>query len=237
MTDTANVTLVRRWFEQGLTSPSLEGTYTLAAEVFADKFVDHDGVGHALSSRAAWLKAVVDPVRAAFSDIDVEVVLAFGSDDLVSVRYLFFGTHSGTFAGVPPTRRRIRHSENEIYRLENGQGSWRAGARATGWARCASSARYRDRLEPEARRHPWREVAGCVLSVHEVGADWCSLVIGQPATAHRSAKVSRTRRPALNLETWLSMFTDQILADSLAAKPRPRSWNLIPNPFSTRPLT
>lgn len=55
------------------------------------------------------------------SDIRVTVEKLLAEDDLVAVRYVLYGTHAGSFRTIPPTYRRIRHSENEIYRIAAGQ--------------------------------------------------------------------------------------------------------------------
>lgn len=129
MPQTPGVTLVRRWFGEGMTAGSAAAAHGMAAEIFADDFIDHDGLGEVITGRARWLHEVVDAIFAAFSDVDVRIEHAFGAEDLVSVRYVFSGTHTGAFAGVPGTGRRIRHSENEIYRIAGGRvaESWGEG--------------------------------------------------------------------------------------------------------------
>jgi hypothetical protein len=46
-----------------------------------------------------------------------------------AVRYVFSGSHTGPFQGRAATGRRIRHTENEIYRIADGQitESWGEG--------------------------------------------------------------------------------------------------------------
>jgi predicted ester cyclase len=97
--------------------------------VFAEDFVDHDGIDSATHSRLAWQAAVLDSVFAAFSDIEVHIEQLLAEGDLVAVRYRFSGTQTGTFLGVPPTNRRIEHTENEIYRVAGGRlaESWGEG--------------------------------------------------------------------------------------------------------------
>ena len=129
MSQTPGVTLVWRWFGEGMTAGNVNAAHGMAAEIFADDFIDHDGLGEVITGRARWLHEVVDAIFAAFSDVEVRIEHAFGAEDLVSVRYIFSGTHTGTFAGVPSTGRRIRHSENEIYRIAGGRvaESWGEG--------------------------------------------------------------------------------------------------------------
>ena len=139
MNDTI-VSPVRYWFEHGLTADDNAAAHAVAADVFTADFIDHDGAGAPTVGRSEWLAAVVDVVRAAFADITVRVEHAFGSGDMVAIRYHFYGTHSGApFAGVPATGRRIHHSENEIYRIDGGrvaeswgEGDWLATLRQLG---------------------------------------------------------------------------------------------------------
>jgi predicted ester cyclase len=100
----------------------------VSAEVFAEGFVDHDGPG-GTRDRAHWQSAVVDAVFAAFSDVQVRIEHLLAENDLVAVRYVFSGRHTGPFRGRAATGRRIRHTENEIYRIADGQitESWGEG--------------------------------------------------------------------------------------------------------------
>ena len=135
----ARLTAIRYWFEHGLAASDAAAAHTVATEVFATDFIDHDGVDTATVGRAAWLSAVVDVVLAAFAGIVVRVEHAFAAGDLVAIRYHLDGTHTGTVAGVAATGRRIHHSENEIYRIVGGQiaeswgeGSWLGTLRQLG---------------------------------------------------------------------------------------------------------
>lgn len=129
MTTTANHALVRRWFDEGMTSRDLESARQISEQIFAMDFVDHDGIDQQVRGRQAWQHAVLDTVFAAFEDIDVTIDKILAENDLVAVRYIFTGTHQDTFFGVPATHRRIQHSENEIYRIRDGQivESWGEG--------------------------------------------------------------------------------------------------------------
>jgi predicted ester cyclase len=126
-----NRALVGRWFEHGLNQPDVAWAGAVSDAVFADGFVDHDGTGEPTRDRAAWQAAVLDAVFAGFSDIDVRIEHLLAQDDLVAVRYVFCGRHTGPFLGRPATGRRIRHTENEIFRIADGriaeswgEGSW-----------------------------------------------------------------------------------------------------------------
>lgn len=124
-----NRALVRRWFEHGMNQRDAAAARAVSDEVFADGFVDHDGTAEATRDRAAWQRAVVDAVFAGFSDIEVRVEHLLAQDDFVAVRYVFSGRHTGPFLGRAATGRRIRHTENEIFRIAGGRiaESWGEG--------------------------------------------------------------------------------------------------------------
>jgi predicted ester cyclase len=121
--------LVRQWFTEGMNTGSADRAREISGAIFAADFIDHDGIEQATYGRETWQHAVIDTVFAAFSDIDVTVEKLLAEDDLVAVRYVFTATHTGSFRGLPPTHRRIRHSENEIYRISDGRiaESWGEG--------------------------------------------------------------------------------------------------------------
>jgi predicted ester cyclase len=89
--------LVRRWFVEAMNTGSAGVARDVSEEVFAVDFTDHDGIGQATHGREEWQRAVIDTVFGAFSDIRVTVEKLLAEDDLVAVRYVFFGTHSGSF--------------------------------------------------------------------------------------------------------------------------------------------
>ena len=121
--------LVRRWFTDGMNSGSLQDAVRISDEIFADDFVDRDGVDSGTNTRQDWQDSVLCPVFGAFTDIEVRVEQLFAEDDRVAVRYVFHGTHTGPFGPIRPTQRRIRHTENEIYRIADGRiaESWGEG--------------------------------------------------------------------------------------------------------------
>jgi predicted ester cyclase len=121
--------LVRRWFTEGMNTGNADQAREISDAVFAADFIDHDGIDQATYGREQWQHAVIDTVFTAFSDIEVSIEKLLAEDELVAVRYVFTATHTGSFRGIPPTHRRIRHSENEIYRISDGRiaESWGEG--------------------------------------------------------------------------------------------------------------
>ena len=121
--------LVRRWFVEGMNAGDARRARDISDQIFAVDFIDNDGIDQVTRGREQWQRAVIDTVFGAFSDIEVTVEKLLAEDRMVAVRYVFTGTHTSPFQGIAPTHRRIRHSENEIYRIADGRiaESWGEG--------------------------------------------------------------------------------------------------------------
>jgi predicted ester cyclase len=118
-----------QWFTVAMNGGTAAYARDVSEEIFGADFVDRDGLETPIRGRATWQAAVIEPIFAAFADIEFRIEQLVAKDDRVAVRYVFFGTHVGTFLGVPATHRRIHHTENEIYRVRGGQivESWGEG--------------------------------------------------------------------------------------------------------------
>ncbi len=85
----ADEDVVRRWVEEMVD----QGDLDVADEIFSP-------------SLAASARRCVEPFRASFPDVHVEVVTLVGEDDQVAGRFRCSGTHTGAWIGHPPTGRR-----------------------------------------------------------------------------------------------------------------------------------
>jgi steroid delta-isomerase-like uncharacterized protein len=56
-----------------------------------------------------------------FPDLHIEVLDSAADEGMVAQRMLFTGTHTGTFRGLPQTKRRVRFSALEINRMIDGK--------------------------------------------------------------------------------------------------------------------
>ncbi len=56
-----------------------------------------------------------------FPDLHLEVEDAVADEGMTAQRILFTGTHTGSFRGLPPTRRQVRFSGIEINRMADGK--------------------------------------------------------------------------------------------------------------------
>jgi predicted ester cyclase len=122
-------TLAKVWFEQGMNAGSAAAARAIAENLFDEDFIDHDGINGATDTREEFLRNVIDPIFAGFSDVHVAIEHLVGEGDIVACRYSFEGLHTGPFNGIPATGRMIRHTENEMFRISAGRirESWGEG--------------------------------------------------------------------------------------------------------------
>jgi steroid delta-isomerase-like uncharacterized protein len=88
-------------------------------EVIADDYVDygHEPPGRGLQGAKSDHEEIGRGVADARFDIDE----MFGSADRVVVRWTLHGTHSGPFAGLSPTQKKIAVRGISLYRLRDGK--------------------------------------------------------------------------------------------------------------------
>jgi predicted ester cyclase len=98
------------------------GDTEAAKDLVAADYVDHDLPGLGTGGRDE-LFMLVAGVRAAVPDVRPSVVQAVAEGDLVAVRVVAEGTHTGTPfpPGIPASGARLRWQECHIYRIEGGR--------------------------------------------------------------------------------------------------------------------
>lgn len=98
-----NKALVRRHFADALQDPAVcDAIYSST-------------LAQAMKNGAAWLKAV----WSATCYMTVDDILA--EDDRVMVRWTFYGTQQGEFAGLPATQRQVSYTGVNIFRIADGK--------------------------------------------------------------------------------------------------------------------
>lgn len=85
-----------------------------------DLVVTLAGVPEPIVGREFWLGGVLE-MASAFPDLQTTVVGAVCEGDVVAVRSVLRGTHSGVFNGMAGTGRRIEVMSNDFYRIESGR--------------------------------------------------------------------------------------------------------------------
>jgi steroid delta-isomerase-like uncharacterized protein len=98
------------------------GDIDSANQILADDYIDHDlpGIGEGGKGQ---LIQVVQGVRASFPDITPTLYETLAEDDLVSVRVIARGTHTGAPfpPGIPAVGKAMEWKEIHIFRCRNGQ--------------------------------------------------------------------------------------------------------------------
>jgi predicted ester cyclase len=107
--------IVRRFIEVG---------WGRADERVFDECLDRHCYRHisgSVSSGQSDAKLALRLVHLGLSDIQITIEQLFGENDLVVVRSLTRGTHTGEYVGVPPTGCRVEISAVDLYRFANGR--------------------------------------------------------------------------------------------------------------------
>ena len=116
MSTEANKALVRRTLEEFYN----QGDPTLADEVFADDFVNHDPAAPQLVGREG-RKQWVATMAASFPGSRTTIDDLIAEDDKVVKRSTWRGTHQGEWNGIPATGKQITVSSITIYRIAEGK--------------------------------------------------------------------------------------------------------------------
>ena len=113
----ANKRVVQRFYEELWNRGNLD----VADELVAEDYIRHDLRPGDAPPGPAGQKAVAEKFRAAFPDVRLEVEALVAEGDLVVARWTMTGTHSGAWADVAPTERRVRFSGVNFFRIADGK--------------------------------------------------------------------------------------------------------------------
>ena len=103
---------MRRYYDEVLTGRRLD----VLEQLVAPEFVGHDPVG-AKMDRAGYIDAV-RMWHTGFGELVVRVEDQVAERDRVTTRWTATGIHTGQFAGIEPTGRKVRIYGIDIHRLE-----------------------------------------------------------------------------------------------------------------------
>ena len=116
MSTEANKALVRRTLEEFYN----QGDLSLADEMFADNYINHDPaqpeVGDLAGLKRSWMAFC-----AGFPDHETTVEDLLADGEMVVKRATTRSTHTGEFNGLPATGRRLVVSSISIYRIVDGK--------------------------------------------------------------------------------------------------------------------
>ena len=116
MSASENKAIVRRFIEEVLSGNQVAQVETLVAPHYINHLLP-PGMAQGPEGE----KAFIGMFRSAFPDFRMTVEDLLGEADRVAGRWVFTGTHTGAFQGIPPTGHRVTMTGMNIFRLENGQ--------------------------------------------------------------------------------------------------------------------
>ena len=111
-----NIAIVRRYTEEGCVG----GTIEVVDEVVAADCVDHDPLPGQPAGRQG-LRQAVQMVVSGLSDRGTVLDQYLDVGDTVVQNWIFRGTHTGEFMGVPATGKEVRIRGMEIWRVADGK--------------------------------------------------------------------------------------------------------------------
>ena len=110
-----NKAVARRVFDEIFN----QGKFEVAAEIYAPDFVNH---GNTRNVDLRVDQAAVHQEKAAFPDLKISVELMVAEGDLVTVLWIFRGTHTaGGYGGLPATGTPIQMRGITIWRIVDGK--------------------------------------------------------------------------------------------------------------------
>lgn len=113
-----NKALVRRWFDE---------VWNKGVEHVIDELFSGNGIAHGIGETDPDIhgpnefKPFVRNLRGAFPDIRIDVEDTVAEGEMVCVRLVLQGTHTGNGLGVPPTGRKVRVTGLVMARMLEGQ--------------------------------------------------------------------------------------------------------------------
>ncbi|MFL5460350.1 MAG: ester cyclase [Gemmatimonadales bacterium] len=102
----------------------LDGNAAVLDELLASDCINHEQSNPELRGKAAckqWANDLRLANRQGFPDFDITVEDIVAEDDKVVKRWVFQGTHSGEYVGIPATGKRVTMRGITLYRLAQGR--------------------------------------------------------------------------------------------------------------------
>jgi len=119
MTNIAQIERNRRVVEEFLDGTH-SGRFEVIEDTVAENIVTHGFPGGNPDSRESYRNWFLG-FQSGLTVVDFEVPIMVADEETVAVRWIFTVDHTGPFAGVSATGKRIVFDGTAIYRLENGR--------------------------------------------------------------------------------------------------------------------
>ncbi len=97
------------------------GKLSVADEIFAPNYVNHDPASPDFGTGPEGVKQAVTLYRNAFPDLQLIIEHMTEADQFVTTRFTSRGTHKGDLRGIPPTDRSIHVDGIVIHRISRGR--------------------------------------------------------------------------------------------------------------------
>jgi steroid delta-isomerase-like uncharacterized protein len=114
---TEAVTLGRRFFEEMLA----KGDWVVAAEILDENIIMHHPASPVPITPLPAVQGMLAGFRAAFPDLSMTVLDAFGDGDKAVVRWQMQGTHTADLFGMPPTDKAVTVNGISVVQVANGK--------------------------------------------------------------------------------------------------------------------
>jgi steroid delta-isomerase-like uncharacterized protein len=111
----AHKRLVERFYEEVWA----RGNVAFTHQVFADDYIRHDLRPTQATAGPAGQAQIAEQFRNAFPDLEWQINLMLGEDDLVAARWTASGTHTGNWGDIEATGKRAEFSGVNIFRFNN----------------------------------------------------------------------------------------------------------------------
>ena len=116
-TEERNKAIIRQVYTELLT----QGKLSLAEELFAADFIDHEAPPGQSNRGPEAIRQLVTMFHTAFPDVSFHVEEVIAEGETVAARVFWTGTHRGNFLGIAPTGRTVRQKQMHFMRLRDGQ--------------------------------------------------------------------------------------------------------------------
>ena len=115
-----NKAIVRRWFEEVINQGNLATVDVICIECHPG-FTVINGIVENPPPGMEGVKELVKMFRSAFSGLRFSIEDQVAESNKVVTRMMIYGTHTGEFQGLPPTRKPVSFSAISIWELADGK--------------------------------------------------------------------------------------------------------------------
>ncbi|MGN0708093.1 MAG: ester cyclase [Faecalibacterium sp.] len=109
-----NTEIVSAFFREGYENKN----YDFVMTCLSSEYIDHSPAGTKGNAQAVEILKIVG---SQFSELSATVLDIFSEQDMVAVRVLFEGVHSGICMGIPATGRKISFEALEHFKISGGK--------------------------------------------------------------------------------------------------------------------